>query len=190
MPQIAESDLGQALIEHLADAVIFADRDGLIRVWNGGAEAVFGYSTDDAEQAIGTLIAPLAQQPALGHNQYRYPADLQAIPWHLLKVLGRRLDVLIPERLRPAHWSAFDAAIDTGQMKHGRESMTTRSIHKDGSDLYLDLSFALVKEADGQIIGSVAVARDITTRSRAEKAPRRRIADLEAQIEALTKRDS
>jgi PAS domain S-box-containing protein len=136
------------LTEHLADAVIFADRRGLIQVWNAGAEAVFGYRADE--------------------------------------VLGQRLDVLIPERLRPAHWAAFDAAVETRRMKHGRESMTTRSIHKDGSDLYVDLSFALVKDDGGDVLGSVAVARDITSRFRAEKASRRRIAELEAQVKTLS----
>jgi PAS domain S-box-containing protein len=138
--------LAQALIEHLADAVIFADREGLIQVWNAGAEALFGYSSDE--------------------------------------VLGRRLDVLIPERLRSAHWAGFDAAIQTGQMKHGRESMTTRSMRSDGSDLYVDLSFALVKDGTGQVLGAVAVARDITRRFQAEKESRRRIAELEAHLRA------
>jgi PAS domain S-box-containing protein len=139
------------LIEHLADAVIFADRRGVIQLWNPGAQAVFGYSADE--------------------------------------VLGRRLDVLIPERLRPSHWAAFDAAIDTGQMKHGRESMTTRSMYKGGSDLYLDVSFALVKDANGDVLGAVAVARDTTSRFRAEKESRR-IADLEEQVKALKEQNS
>jgi PAS domain S-box-containing protein len=143
-----EPALSQALVEHLADALIFADREGLIRRWNAGAEAVFGY-----------------------------PAD---------EVIGRRLDLLIPERLRPAHWAAFDAAVDTGRMKYGRDSMTTRSMHRDGSDLYVDLSFALVRDEAGEVLGSVAVARDITTRFRADKASRKRLAELEAQVEALS----
>jgi PAS domain S-box-containing protein len=145
---IEQPGLSQALIDQLADAVIFADREGLIQVWNAGAEAVFGYP---AEQA-----------------------------------LGRRLDLLIPERLRSAHWAAFDAAVDTGQMKHGRGSMTTRSMHKDGSDLYVDLSFALVKDEAGRALGSVSVARDITSRFRAEKETRKRLAELEAQINAVS----
>lgn len=144
------SALSHALIEHLADAVIFADREGVIRVWNAGAEAVFGYGADE--------------------------------------VVGRRLDLLIPERLRSAHWAGFDAAIDSGRMKHGRDSMTTRSIHKDGSDLYVDLSFALVKDSAGEVLGAVAVARDITSRFRAEKEARRRLAELEAQVESLSGR--
>ena len=142
------ADLSRALIEQVADAVIFADREGRIRVWNAGAEAVFGYAGDE--------------------------------------VVGRRLDLLIPARLRSAHWKAFDRAIATGQQKYGRESMTTRSVHKDGSDLYVDLSFALVKNGAGQVRGAVAVARDITSRFRAEKESRRRIAELEAQVEALS----
>lgn len=141
--------LFQALIEQLADAVVFADRDGLIRIWNAGAESVFGYSAHE--------------------------------------VLGRRLDVLIPERLRSAHWAAFDAAIETGLMKHGRESMTTRSIRKDGSDLYVDLSFALVKDGSGHVLGSVAVARDITSRFRTDKESRKRIAELEAHVKRLSR---
>lgn len=141
--------LFQALIEQLADAVIFADRQGRIQVWNAGAETVFGYAAHE--------------------------------------VRGRRLDVLIPERLRSAHWAAFDAAIATGLMKHGRESMTTRSIRKDGSDLYVDLSFALVKDGTGQVLGSVAVARDITSRVRAEKELRKRIAELEAHVKPLSR---
>jgi PAS domain S-box-containing protein len=128
--------------------VIFADRAGLIQVWNAGAEAVFGYSPDE--------------------------------------VLGRNLDLLIPERLRSAHWAGFHAAVETGKMKHGRESMTTRSRHRDGSDLYVDLSFALVKDVTGHVLGAVAVARDITSRFRAEKESRRRIAELEAQIRDLS----
>jgi PAS domain S-box-containing protein len=140
-------DLSAALIEHLADAVIFADRDGVIALWNPGAQAVFGYAADE--------------------------------------VLGQRLDMIIPDRLRGAHWAAFDAAIETGTMKHGRESMTTRSMHKDGRDLYLDLSFALVKAANGDVLGAVAVARDITSRFRAERESRLRMAELEEQITAL-----
>ena len=102
------------------------------------------------------------------------------------EVLGRRLDVLIPERLRSADWAAFENAIATGQEKYSREPMTTRSVHKDGRDLYVDLSFALVKDDRGEVVGAVAIARDITGRFRADKELRRRVAGLEAQVKALS----
>ena len=32
----------QQIVDQAQDAMIFADRDGVIRLWNAGAEAMFG----------------------------------------------------------------------------------------------------------------------------------------------------
>ena len=122
----ADFNLFQAIVEQAPDAIIFADREGAIRVWNRGAEAVFGYAAAE--------------------------------------VLGNSLDVIIPERLRRAHWEGFRRAIDTGQTKFGGRVLTTRSVHKDGSKLYLDLSFGLIRDEAGAIAGALAVGRDCTAR--------------------------
>jgi len=45
--------LFKAIVEQTPDAIIFADRDGVIRVWNRGAAAVFGFS---AAEAIGSSL--------------------------------------------------------------------------------------------------------------------------------------
>ena len=42
--------------------------------------------------------------------------------------------------------------------------------HKDGSTLYVDLSFGLVRDAAGAVAGVLAIARDCTERYLAEKA--------------------
>jgi PAS domain S-box-containing protein len=119
-------NLFQAIVEQAPDAIIFADRAGAIRVWNRGAEAVFGYGAAE--------------------------------------VLGNSLDVIIPERLRRAHWEGFRRAIDSGQTKYGDRVLTTRSVHKDGSKLYVDLSFGLIRNEVGAIAGALAVGRDCTAR--------------------------
>ena len=147
MTTSGKAGLYRALIEGLADAIIFTDRDGLIRVWNAGAEAIFGHRADE--------------------------------------VIGKSLDVLIPDRLRSAHWAGFDTAMETGQLKHVRQSMTTRSIHKDGSVLYIDMSFALVRDDTGLVLGAVAVARDVTDHFKAERETRKRLAELEARVNAI-----
>jgi PAS domain S-box-containing protein len=143
-----QASLYEALIWQLSDAVIFADRDGLIRLWNAGAEALFGHDAED--------------------------------------VIGESVDVIVPERLRAAHHAGFHAAIRGGQTRHGRESMTTRSVHRDGRGLYVDMSFALVHDSEGHVLGAVAVGRDITDRFQAEKDARKRRAELEAQVKRLT----
>lgn len=145
-----QADIGPALFEVLTaeapDAMIFADRDGVIRVWNSRAEAVFGY--------------PSAE------------------------VIGGSLDVIIPERLRSAHWQGFRTAIETGNAKFVGRVLTTRAVHKDGSKLYVDLSFALIKDKAGTVIGSLAIARDCTKRYLSDKALRAHISKLEGELQA------
>ena len=76
MPAEESWNLFLAIVEQASDAIIFADRQGVIRLWNPAAEAVFGYAADEA--------------------------------------IGQSLDLIIPERLRKAHWKAFHEAIEGG----------------------------------------------------------------------------
>ena len=119
-------NLFQAIIEQAPDAMIYADKNGTIRVWNRGAEAIFGYAAEEA--------------------------------------IGKNLDVIIPERLRRAHWDGFNKAIAAGQTRHSGKAMTTRSVHKNGNKLYVDMSFSLVKDRAGNVMGSLAIGRDSTER--------------------------
>ena len=48
----------QALIEQAPDAMIFADREGTIRVWNSRAQVIFGYAASDAIGRSLDLIIP------------------------------------------------------------------------------------------------------------------------------------
>ncbi|MEP6656272.1 MAG: PAS domain S-box protein [Betaproteobacteria bacterium] len=142
--QAPTTDLYQAIVNHASDAIIFADRAGAIRVWNRGAEALFGYLAGE--------------------------------------VLGRSLDVIIPERLRHAHWEGFNASINKGEIKYAGRALTTRAVHKDGSHLYVSLSFGLVQDRDGVVSGALAIGRDCTAAYRTEKDLRARVAELERKL--------
>jgi PAS domain S-box-containing protein len=48
--------------------------------------------------------------------------------------------------------------------RYRNQVLTTRSVHKDGSKLYVELSFGLVRDGSGTIIGSLAIGRDCTAR--------------------------
>ena len=114
--------------------MIFADRQGVIRYWDAGAEAVFGHRAGEA--------------------------------------LGNSLDLIIPERFRKAHWQAYDRAIESGQTKYDNRVLTTRSMKKDGSALYVDLTFQLVKDERDAVLGALATGRDCTARYLAERQQR------------------
>ncbi|QKV56417.1 MAG: PAS domain S-box protein [Dechloromonas sp.] len=84
------------------------------------------------------------------------------------EVLGQRLDLIIPEHLR-AHWRGFEAAMANGTTRlHGRPTLT-RALHKSGSKLYVEMSFALVTDVAGTVLGSVAMVRDVTERMERER---------------------
>jgi PAS domain S-box-containing protein len=50
--------LSGQIIDQTADAVVFCDRAGIIRLWNRGAERIFGHSSDEAVGASLDLIIP------------------------------------------------------------------------------------------------------------------------------------
>jgi PAS domain S-box-containing protein len=50
--------LCQQIVDNSQDAIIFADCDGVIRMWNSGAETMFGYSAEEALGQSLDLIIP------------------------------------------------------------------------------------------------------------------------------------
>ncbi|MGC1562521.1 MAG: PAS domain S-box protein, partial [Bradyrhizobium sp.] len=85
------------------------------------------------------------------------------------EAIGQSLDLIIPPHLRNAHWAGFEAAVESGRLKLGGKPTLTRAMHKSGRRVYVEMSFALVRSAEG-VIGSVAVARDVIERIERERA--------------------
>lgn len=88
MNQELEQHIYSELFNGTPDAILFADRDGIIRIWSHGAEMIFGYS---AAQAIGQsleLIIPekLRQSHNVGYEKVmssgetKYANDLLSVP--------------------------------------------------------------------------------------------------------------
>ena len=48
----------QQIIENSQDAILFADRDGIIELWNSGAEEIFGYKKEEVQGKSLDLIVP------------------------------------------------------------------------------------------------------------------------------------
>jgi PAS domain S-box-containing protein len=80
--------LYQQIVEGAQDAIIFADEEGIIRLWNSGAEAIFGYSVGEAMGETLDLIVPekLREKHWEGYRKVmatgttRYGSDLLAVP--------------------------------------------------------------------------------------------------------------
>ncbi|MBW2247788.1 MAG: PAS domain S-box protein [Deltaproteobacteria bacterium] len=46
------------IVDFSQDGILFADRDGIIRLWNSGAETIFGYKAQEALGQSLDLIVP------------------------------------------------------------------------------------------------------------------------------------
>jgi PAS domain S-box-containing protein len=57
-----KNTLCRQIVETVGDAVIFADRDGIIRLWNRAAEGIFGYTGEEAIGQSLNLIIPERQR--------------------------------------------------------------------------------------------------------------------------------
>lgn len=98
--------------------------------------------------------------------------------------MGQGLDIIIPEAFREAHWKGFDRALAAGESKYRGQSLPTRAQTAAGATIYVELGFAIIKDASGAVIGALAHARDITKRFEEDRANRRRLRELEQQVAA------
>lgn len=99
--------------------------------------------------------------------------------------VGQRLDLIVPERLREAHWTGWERAHSDGVTQYVGQSLPTRATHANGDTITVELSFAIVLDDAGKAIGALATARDITERFEQDRANRRRLKELEEELETL-----
>ena len=139
-----DGQLYRVIVEGSPDAIIFGDAGGIIRLWNAGAEAMFGYRAAEA--------------------------------------IGKSMDLIIPERLRARHWDGYRRTMETGQSRYGAgDLLAVPAITKDGRNISIEFTIQMLRGPGGEILGPVAVLRDVTKRFQREKEMAKRLKELEAK---------
>jgi PAS domain S-box-containing protein len=127
------------IVSASADAVVAADRSGIIRLWNPGAERIFGHRAGEA--------------------------------------VGQSLDLIIPERLRTAHWEGWRRVVETGRSRYGDGGfLSVPAIRKNGERISVEFTIVPLKDESGRMVGMAALMRDVTKRFEETKALRRQLA--------------
>ena len=80
--------LHRQIVDNAGEAVVFADRDGVIRLWNASAERIFGWTAAEATGQSLDLIIPEklrgrhwdGWKHAMSTGVTRYATDLLAVP--------------------------------------------------------------------------------------------------------------
>ena len=86
------------------------------------------------------------------------------------EAIGQSLDLIIPERLRAAHWAGFERAMESGRTRLAGRAQPPPARRRGGGDaLYVEMSFAVIADEQGKAVGSAAMARDVTERHLAQR---------------------
>ncbi len=114
-------DFCTRLVAGMPDAVVYADRDGLIRVWNPGAERMFGFPAAEALGRSLDLIIPEGARArhwdgyraTMASGQTRYGGgETLAVP--ALRKDGTRISVeftIVPFRDTAGHMAGIAAVL-------------------------------------------------------------------------------
>lgn len=103
------------------------------------------------------------------------------------EALGQSLDLIIPERLRRRHNEGYEKSMATGTTKYGNDLLRVPALHKDGRQLSIAFTVAMLFDDAHKVTAIVAVIRDETTRFNEDRALRKRLAELEAQVASAPK---
>ena len=99
MPDDSRDWLCRRIVEHSQDAIIFADAEGVIRLWNAEAAAIFGYPEAEALGQSVNLIIPESLRArheegyrrVMAAGETKYGRELLAVPG--LRKDGARLSL-------------------------------------------------------------------------------------------------
>lgn len=67
--------LARTIVNLSSDAIMFSDRDGIIRLWNSGAEKMFGFT---AEEALGQSLDLIIPENLRGRHWDGYGRVMQS----------------------------------------------------------------------------------------------------------------
>jgi PAS domain S-box-containing protein len=95
------------------------------------------------------------------------------------EVIGTRLDLIIPERLRSRHWEGYDRVMGGVQSRYGSGALlAVPALHKDGRQISIEFTILPLRSDAGTRLGIAAFLRDATTRFEEVRALRRELAAL------------
>ena len=99
-----------------------------------------------------------------------------------VEMLGKSLDVIVPERLRARHWQGYDHVMKGGESRYGAgDLLSVPACHKDGRQISVEFTILPFQGESGAMLGIAAFLRDVSARFEEIRALRRELAALKAR---------
>jgi PAS domain S-box-containing protein len=99
------------------------------------------------------------------------------------EALGKRLDLITPERFRHRHWEGYEKSMETGTTRYGTQLLKVPALHKDGRTLSIAFTVTMLFDQAHRATGVAATIRDETERFNADRALRNRLSELESIVD-------
>lgn len=156
----------------------------------GGDPACWAHLFEDAPQppsdaAMAQLLVDLADGVIVcdpeGLIIFWNRASTRIFGWAESQVLGKSLDLIIPERLRKRHGDGYARVMATGHTDYGDRLLEVPALHHDGHTISIAFTVSLLtRQGRTRPDGIAAIIRDDTTRRREFKGLNQRIGTLQA----------
>jgi PAS domain S-box-containing protein len=98
------------------------------------------------------------------------------------EAVGQSLDLIIPEAQRARHWDGYRRVMETGTTRYASTVLAVPALHRDGRRLSIEFRVILLRAPDGALSGIAAIVRDVTEHWGEDRALRRRLRDLEDEL--------
>ena len=136
------------------------------------------------DRALDRLVSDLADAVVIadadGTIVFWNRAATTLFGWDRDDVVGRSLDVIIPERLRARHWEGYRRVMETGHTDYGTRLLEVPAIRRDGTTFSIAFTVTLLSQPGQQRPDAIAaVLRDETARREEVLSLRARVAALE-----------
>jgi PAS domain S-box-containing protein len=136
----------------------------------------------DCHELVAAVGDAIIASDASGAITLWNPGAVRMFGYTEAEALGQSLDLITPDRLRHRHWEGYHKSMATGTTKYGNDLLRVPATHKDGRAMSIAFTVAMLFGPDQKVSAVVAVIRDETIRFNDERALKKRVAELEAQV--------
>lgn len=134
-----------------------------------------------AEALLQSEADAIVATDAAGIVTFWNPGAERIFGFNATDVIGESLDVIIPDRLRAAHWKGFHNTMQTGASRYGSDQLLkVPALTKSGTNISVEFALTTLRAADQTITGTVAVLRDVTASFDERRALRQELTMLRA----------
>jgi PAS domain S-box-containing protein len=124
------------------------------------SEARYRVITETASDAILTIDA---ESRIILAN----PAIEQILGYNPKEIIGKKITILMPERLRSSHLNAMEKYLEIGESTINWKGVELPGLHKNGDEIPLEISYGDFVLKDNHFFSGII--RDITERKQADK---------------------